>query len=155
MKVKGDGVLVDFRRTPFQGTRRAREIPEVVNSEGQVRGKRLSHRLAIFPTLGNCQHREIGLEHVSDRVQHAGAISKGALTPGRTGAVRGVKRQLDVLFARLRHFAERLAVYRRHVGHVDTFDGSNPLSTYEVVVASLQRDETSLVSGSCEHRQVV
>ena len=115
VEVVGDRVLVDLRDPPLLGADRACEVAEVVDRQRKVGVEGLADRLAVLPALGDCEHLEIRLDRVGDRVQDLGAVRRRGLAPRVARRVRGVEREIDVMRGRACDLAERLSRRRTRI----------------------------------------
>ena len=138
----GDRVLVDLGDAPFLRTDGASEVTEVVNRERQVGGERLTHRLAVVPTLGNGQHFEMLLHRICNFVQDTCPLCWCCFSPCIFGGMGGIERDLDILRRRARHLSEGLPRCRAEVRGVLAVERWHPAAVDKVFVARLHRNDT-------------
>ncbi|MNX77413.1 hypothetical protein D3C86_1089540 [compost metagenome] len=134
----GDRIVVQLRNTAFLGADAAGEIAEVVDSQRNIGGQGLTHRLAVVPGFGLGHGLKIDLDAVGDTIEDKRALGDAGLAPGVLGGMGGVQRQLDVGRVRASHLAQDAAVHRGGVLEIAAVDRSDPLAADEVVVARLE-----------------
>jgi hypothetical protein len=112
VEVVGDGLFVDHRERSLLRSQGAREVPKVVDGQGEVGGERLANRLTVLPALRDGQHLEVGLDPVRDLEQDVRTFGRTGGPPGDTRRVRGVEGQFDVLRVGSSDLGEGLPVDR-------------------------------------------
>ena len=134
MEVIGDGVVVDLAERPFLRPDRAGEIAEVVDSQREIGGHRLTDRLAVVPGFGGSQHLEIRLHAVGDLVEDLSALGRAGAAPGVLCGVCGVESGLDVGNIGAGDLADRQSGDRRDVVEIFAGLGRPPLAADVVLV---------------------
>ncbi len=141
------GVGVDIGRGSFLSANTAREIAEVIDGQGKIGVKRLAHRLAVVPGLGDGQHLEVVLDTLGDLQQQVGTLGDGRLPPGGSRGVGRIQGLVDVLDIGTRDLADHLAVDRADVVEIAPLHRRHELTPDIVAVARGELDQAPGVPG--------
>ncbi|MNZ73038.1 hypothetical protein D3C78_914390 [compost metagenome] len=118
-----------------------------------VRGQRdvgvegLAHGFAVVPAFGDCQDFQVLFDAVGNFQQHQRARLGRSAAPGLGGCVGSVQGLFDVFGRGTGEFGNRLAVDRRGVGEVLTFDRRDELAADVVTVFALERNDSAFSTG--------